>query len=189
MDSENYRFFYGGEWFDVKLPTSGTEGLIIPNVSALVFRDEAKRELLLQRRDKPGEAIRGKLEIPSGRWRAGETPHQALQREVAEETGLQLARTDVSPTEYGTAPALYVASHPLFVVSGFDGGYPALLVVYECIAGVGELRSRPDETRDPGWFTIEEVKREISANPDNFTPPAYAVLCEYLSVKGIEETD
>ncbi len=189
MDSENYRFFYGGEWFEVELPTSDGEGLIIPNVSALVFRNDAKRELLLQRRDKPGEAIRGKLEIPSGRWRAGETPQEALLREVAEETGISLARTEVSPTEYGTAPALYVASHPLFVVSGFDGGYPALLVVYECIAGGGELRPQPGETREPGWFAIEEVKRELSANPDNFTPPAYAVLSEYLSVREIEETD
>jgi 8-oxo-dGTP pyrophosphatase MutT (NUDIX family) len=189
MDSDNYSFFYDGKWFDVELPMSGGEGLIIPNVSALVFRDETKRELLLQRRDKPGEAIRGKLEIPSGRWRAGETPQEALQREVEEETGLQLTRTDVPPTEYGPAPALYVASHPLFVVSGFDGGYPALLVVYECIAGAGEPRPRLDETRDPGWFTIEEVKREISANPDGFTPPAYAILSHYLTVREVETTD
>ncbi len=183
MDNANYRFYYGGEWFDVKLPVSDGEGLIIPNVSAIVFRDETRREILLQRRDKPGEAIRGKLEIPSGRWRAGEKPQDALTREVYEETGLRLTETDVNTNELGEPPALYLASHPLFIVSGFDGGYPALLIAYECIAGNGEPRACVGETRDPDWYPITEIAKMIAADPDAFTPPAFAVLSHYIKIK------
>ena len=189
MDKERYSYFYGGGWFDVELPTCDGEGVIITNVSALDFRDESKRELQLQHRDKPGEAKRGKLEIPSGRWQAGEQPVEALRREVREESGLELTSVSDGASEYGTTPALYIATHPLFVASGFDGGYPALLVVYECIACGDEPSAQTRETRDPGWYDIKDVKHMLLANPDDFTPPAFAVLSEYFSVARIEETD
>ncbi len=52
----------------------------------------ADREaMLLQRRDKVGEPVRGKLELPGGRWRAGEPPEVAVAREVKEETGLDIS--------------------------------------------------------------------------------------------------
>ncbi|MCP4229006.1 MAG: hypothetical protein GY771_02515 [bacterium] len=118
MGKSKYRYYHNGEWFDVELPVCGGEALIIPNVIALIFRDEAKRELLLQRRDKPGETIRGKLEVPSGRWRA-----------------------------------------------------------------------QSGETREPGWYDVEDVINRLSATPSDFAPPAFAVLSEYFSVVRIEETD
>jgi len=53
-------------------------------VGAVVF-DDAGRLLLIQRATEPG---RGRWSVPGGRVQAGETDHQAVLREVAEETGL-----------------------------------------------------------------------------------------------------
>ena len=53
-------------------------------VGAVVF-DDAGRLLLIRRGREPG---RGRWSVPGGRVEAGETDHQALIREVAEETGL-----------------------------------------------------------------------------------------------------
>ncbi|HET9255083.1 MAG TPA: NUDIX hydrolase [Pseudonocardiaceae bacterium] len=53
-------------------------------VGAVVF-DEDGRLLLIRRAQEPG---RGRWSVPGGRVEPGETDHQALIREVAEETGL-----------------------------------------------------------------------------------------------------
>jgi 8-oxo-dGTP diphosphatase len=76
-------------WLDVSVPEMGGEALVVPNVGAIVL-DEAGERLLLQRRDKPGEPVQGLLEVPGGRWRAGEAPDRAVAREVEEETGVEL---------------------------------------------------------------------------------------------------
>ena len=58
-------------------------------VGAVVL-DDAGRLLLIRRANEPG---RGRWSVPGGRVEAGETDHQALIREVAEETGLAVEIT------------------------------------------------------------------------------------------------
>lgn len=52
--------------------------------------DRAGRLLLIRRRYEPG---RGRWSLPGGRVEAGENDHQAVLREVAEETGLDVEIT------------------------------------------------------------------------------------------------
>ncbi len=56
----------------------------IPCVGGIVL-DTAGRLLLVQRANEPG---RGRWSLPGGRVEPGETDHQAVVRELAEETGL-----------------------------------------------------------------------------------------------------
>ncbi|MGQ0716984.1 MAG: NUDIX hydrolase [Pseudonocardiales bacterium] len=58
-------------------------------VGAVVF-DNVGRLLLVRRANEPG---RGRWSVPGGRVKAGETDHQAVLREVAEETGLEVEIT------------------------------------------------------------------------------------------------
>ena len=79
-----YSVWIDGTWHEVSVPEMGGEPLVVPNVAALVL-SESRDAILLQRRDKPGEPVRGRLEVPGGRWQAGEAPEQALAREVREQ--------------------------------------------------------------------------------------------------------
>ena len=56
-------------------------------VGAVLFDDKG-RLLLIRRAHEPG---RGRWSVPGGRVEAGETDHDAVIREVAEETGLAVA--------------------------------------------------------------------------------------------------
>jgi 8-oxo-dGTP diphosphatase len=55
-----------------------------------VLLDDAGRLLLIRRANEPG---RGRWSVPGGRVEAGETDHQAVIREIAEETGLAVEIT------------------------------------------------------------------------------------------------
>ncbi|MGH3916923.1 MAG: NUDIX hydrolase [Pseudonocardiaceae bacterium] len=61
----------------------------VPCVGAVVF-DHRGRLLLVKRVNEPGK---GGWSLPGGRIEAGETAHQAVSREVAEETGLDVEAT------------------------------------------------------------------------------------------------
>jgi ADP-ribose pyrophosphatase YjhB (NUDIX family) len=58
-------------------------------VGAVVL-DDAGRLLLVRRANEPGQ---GRWSVPGGRVETGETDHQAVIREVAEETGLAVEIT------------------------------------------------------------------------------------------------
>jgi ADP-ribose pyrophosphatase YjhB (NUDIX family) len=64
----------------------GAEQPVVPCVGAVVH-DGAGRLLLVQRGRDPH---RGRWSLPGGRVEPGETPEQAVEREVREETGLSV---------------------------------------------------------------------------------------------------
>lgn len=166
-------------WHDVRVPEMGGEAIVVPNVAAAV-RDESGARLLLQRRDKPGEPVRGLLELPGGRWRAGEAPDVAVAREVAEETGISLIEVDGSVDRIETSPNRACAiARPVAVINGLEGTYPSLHVLFECV-GRGEPRAQPGETADPRWWPIGEVKRMLEQCPEEFIDQSRAMLLAYL---------
>jgi ADP-ribose pyrophosphatase YjhB (NUDIX family) len=65
---------------------TGAETPVVPCVGAIV-RDAAGRLLLIQRGHPPHP---GRWSLPGGRIEPGETPEQAVEREVLEETGLRV---------------------------------------------------------------------------------------------------
>lgn len=170
--------WHRGHWVQAPVAGMGGEALVVPNVAALVLR-AGTGELLLQRRDK-AEVVRGLLEIPTGRWRAGETPWEALCREVAEETGLAVRSMTGEGRRLEPHGRPVYALEPAAVAVGASGAYPALLVAFTCVAE-GEPRSRPGETAEPRWYPLDEV-RTLLAHPEQFTGVAYAVLARWLGV-------
>jgi len=155
------------------------EALVVPNVAALVLEAEQGDRVLLQRRDKPGEIVRGRLEIPTGRWRAGESPTEALRREVVEETGLvveSIAGAGRRVAEDPRRPS--VVAEPAVVTVGVEGAFPALLVAFVCTAR-GTPRGCSGESRDPAWYPLPQV-RAMLATPGQFTDATFAVLSGWL---------
>jgi 8-oxo-dGTP pyrophosphatase MutT (NUDIX family) len=158
----------------------GGEALVVPNVAAVVL-NEARDSLLLQRRDKVGEPVRGRLELPGGRWGAGEPPGVAVAREVAEETGVEvIALTGpVQKLQTGINRSCAIA-RPVAVVNGLDGTYPSLHIVFECV-GRGQPRPQPGETADPRWWPIDDVKDLLREHPEELIDQTRAMLTAYFS--------
>ncbi len=157
-------------------PIPVAPALVLPIVSAIVYDSIDRRRVLLQRRDKPGEPVRGRLELPGGRWEAGERPDVAIAREILEETGIVLTAVAAAvtvrrhPGDGATATAL-----PLAVVTGIVGAYPSLHVLFECY-GEGEPRPVPEETSDPRWWPVDEVVALLDTDPRAFIPHTVAML-------------
>ena len=176
-----YSVWVDQEWLEVSVPEMSGEPLVVPNVAAIVLSEDRKT-ILLQRRDKPGEPVRGKLEVPGGRWRAGEAPEQAVAREVREEAGIEL----VEPIA-GTG-RIEIAEHrscgyvrPVAVVNGLEGVYPSLHVVFECI-GTGDPVGQPGETADPRWWPIGEIQALLRDHADQFVDQTRAMLEVYFDL-------
>lgn len=175
-----YSVWVDEQWLEVSIPEMSGEALVVPNVAAIVLSED-RRAMLLQRRDKPGEPVRGMLEVPGGRWGAGEAPELAVAREVREETGVELIESVA-----GTG-RIEIAEHrscgyvrPIAVVNGMEGVYPSLHVVFECI-GAGDPVGQPGETADPRWWPIADVRTLLRDDPEQFVDQTRAMLTVYFA--------
>jgi len=181
MTGGRHRVRLDDGWVEVPVAAMGDESLVVPVVAALVFPDERRDRILIQRRDKP-DAVRGRWEIPMGRWRAGETPGEAVAREVAEETGLSVQSVEAPAHRHQASPGRpFLALKPLAVTVGVAGAYPALHLAFACIAE-GEPREAPGETADPRWVPITELESMLE-DPAAFTGPTLAILRTWLEAR------
>lgn len=171
-----YPVWTGAEWVEMPVPAAGGVPLVMPNVAALVYGSDDRDRILLQRRDKLGEAVRGRLELPGGRWEAGERPDVAVAREVEEETGIRVTAVCAAVEVTHHRPHIATATaRPLSVVVGIDGAYPALLVLFEC-RGEGEPRPLPGETADPAWWDVADVRELLDTDPEAFVWQSAALI-------------
>ncbi|MGI9665570.1 MAG: NUDIX hydrolase [Acidimicrobiia bacterium] len=171
----------GDDRIEVSVPVSGGENVMVPVIRAVVSLDTDPTQILLQRRDVVSEYVRGSLEIPGGRWRAGESPLTAISREVSEETGVTLVAIDgVAVEDLGSGGSL-ASIIPLVVVAGIDGAFPASHMVVTAI-GTGTPRPEVGETADVRWWPLDEVRTEMQTNREGFIPSSYAALAIYIAV-------
>jgi 8-oxo-dGTP pyrophosphatase MutT (NUDIX family) len=144
----------------------GTRLLLVPAVAALI-RDDAGR-ILLQRR-----ADDGCWNLPAGAVDPGESPADAVVREVREETGLAVRPVRVAGVFGGRG--------------GFRHRYPNgdevefTAIVFECEAVGGALEPEDDETAELGWFRLDDrpaltieypLAEMLAGGPAVFPPPA-----------------
>lgn len=174
-----HRVWVGDGYADLPVAAMRGEALVVPSIAAIVLEEPGRQRMVVQRRDKPGEATRGLLEIPMGRWRAGEDPATALTREVAEETGLRVTEVlEPSRRHEPTRNWPNLVVSPSVVTIGVEGAYPALVLAFTCTAQ-GEPRPEEGWTSDPRWVPIAEVEAMLQ-DPEMFTAPAYGILTTWL---------
>ena len=127
----------------------GHELLLMPGVSALLF--DGRGHVLVQQR-----AESGKWSLPGGVIDPGETPAEAVRREVREETGLE--------------------AEPVRVAGVFGGrehriAYPngdvaeATTVVFECRVLGGQLRGHDGESAQLCWFAPDDMPELLTPYP------------------------
>jgi 8-oxo-dGTP pyrophosphatase MutT (NUDIX family) len=110
----------------------------IPCVGAVV-RDHAGRLLMILRGHEPGKGL---WSIPGGRIEPGETPEQALVREVREETGLEV-----------TCGPLLGATE----VAGLDGAVVDIRDYRAQLAGSAGVPIAGDDAADVRWVSDTEA--------------------------------
>jgi 8-oxo-dGTP pyrophosphatase MutT (NUDIX family) len=121
----------------------GHDLLLLPGVAA-VIRDERGRILLQEKASGEGWSL------PAGAIEPGETPEQAVRREVGEETGLAVEATEVIGV-FGGADFRYV--YPNGDVVEYT------VVLYRC-AIVGQLAVSLDpETKSLQYFSAAQMPR------------------------------
>lgn len=165
---------------EVAVPVSGGENVMVPIIRAVVARVDDSRTILLQRRDIPDEPVRGKLEIPGGRWRAGESPIAALTREIDEETGLSISSVQGVGIDEVDQHRRLALVEPLVVVAGTVGTFPAIHVVLRAQAD-GDPVDAPGETVDVRWWPIRDVVEAIGRDPDGFIPSSRVAIGAYVA--------
>jgi mutator protein MutT len=118
----------------------GTRLLQVPSVAAII-RDERGR-ILFQRR-----ASDGRWSLPSGAIDPGETPEEAIVREVREETGLSVIPTKLL--------AVYSGERFRHVYEGGDR-VEYMVAVFRCDVVGGALGGEEGETLELRYFDHDE---------------------------------
>jgi 8-oxo-dGTP diphosphatase len=117
-------------------------GTRIVAVVAVIVRDG---RVLAMRRAAHAEAAAGLWETVSGRLDADEEPLDAVSREIAEETGLEVT----------------IEARPVDTYAAKRAGVPMVVIVYRADWVSGEVR-RSDEHDDHAWWTPEEFAEHCS---------------------------
>jgi 8-oxo-dGTP pyrophosphatase MutT (NUDIX family) len=119
--------------------------LLIPAVAAVV-RDDKGHVLLQQKHD-------GSWSLPAGAIEPGETPGQAVVREVFEETDLRVTPKRIAGVVGGeSCRTKYPNGHEVEYV----------IIVFECAVASGELLASGDETKRLTFVDVKEVHSLLS---------------------------
>ncbi len=140
------------------MPTTEADPVPVVLVSAVALVDGDGRVLLTQRPE--GKSMAGLWEFPGGKVKDGETPEQALIRELAEELAIDVAGNCLAPLTF--ASHAYEEFHllmPLFLCRVWKG-IPT-----------------PCEGQELTWVAPSRLRDYAMPPADE---PLVAILCDFL---------
>lgn len=127
----------------------GTYLLQVPSVAAII--KDPSGQILLQLRSSDHQ-----WSLPSGAIDPGETPEQAVVREVKEETGLEVQPIKLLGVFSGK-------NYRHIYENGDQVEY--MVAVYECEIIGGVLDAEDNETMELRWFEVEEIPELVMSYP------------------------
>ena len=177
-----HSMFDGTRAVSVDVPVCGSENVMVPVIRAIVRDNKDPDLILLQRRSSRSEAVSGKLEIPGGLWKAGESPVAAVAREVSEETGVEVSAVSGVAIDHVDDHRSIATITPVAVIAGFFGAFPAIHTVLAA-RGSGVPRGQEGESHDVRWWHTSDIRHEMEREPEAFIPSSRAALVAYFALK------
>ncbi|WNQ14112.1 NUDIX hydrolase [Paenibacillus aurantius] len=158
--------------------------MFLVNSRAIIERvEKGALEIVVQTRNKPGEPQQ--IELPGGRIEPFESLPAALIREVQEETGLEVVEIEGADTRVDTVGMEenfeVECIKPFAAYQTIKGSFDSVGVYFRCKAQ-GELLSSGDETKNPRWVAVNELRRRMEEDPLHFSPVDRAGILFYLKV-------
>lgn len=129
-------------------------------------------DVLLQQRPK-GKPMAGLWEFPGGKVDDGETPEQALIRELREELAINVTLDALIPLSFVTHPLNTASNQPdeAGATQAMNADNMLLLLLYRCTQWRGEIT--PQELQSYRWVSRTEMDRLPM-------PPADVPLLDFL---------
>ena len=142
----DYRFCpLCGERLDATDPPACPKGHFVhydnPPTTVQAWIEHGGTYLILKRNEEP---FAGEWDLPGGFVEMGESPAEAVVREVAEETGLTVAPTEI----IGAFTSAYG-----------DSGRHTVDIAYLCRVGGGAFELDRVEKSDAAWVPLDEMPR------------------------------
>lgn len=142
-----------------------------PVVTAIIRRNiNDIPHILMQTRWKPKEDphYSGTLELPAGHIYAYEDVHEALKREVFEETGLhvRIIEPDIRTQNFTPRDDAAFGFQPFCAHQQLKNGLPWISFAFLCEVEDGEFVAQESETRDQRWIPENEIKIMIQNNQE-----------------------
>lgn len=166
------------------LPRLGEEALTIPFVGAIIERisESGEVEILVQTRNKKSDPVfSGTMEIPGGKFRAGESIYETLRREVLEESGMEIVSVqEEEKVEHNFSHDMSADTFSPFCVTSSPEG-PFVGFIFRCKA-TGTPAEQTNESKNCMWITISELKRIISNNPEKIYTPFLGALRKFVTL-------
>lgn len=154
------------------------------NARAIIEREtETGTDLLFQMSARPGFPSR--LEFPGGRLEEYEPILTALEREIREETGLQVTVISDDPRRVVSADAEATVECvvPFCAYQTTAGPVDSVGFFFRCRAE-GELTDRGDAAFGHRWLPVTEAERMLPQEPEAIDWLTRAALRFYLSHRG-----
>ncbi|MDU0201847.1 NUDIX hydrolase [Paenibacillus sp. MAH-36] len=156
--------------------------MFLVNSRAIIERiQDGTIEIVVQTRNKPGEPQR--IELPGGRIEQYESLLTALIREVKEETGLDIVEIEGEDTKIDTVgidPSFEVEClKPFGAYQTLNGPFDSVGVYFRCKVQ-GELVQSGDETKNPRWIAVDELRQQMKDDPHQFSSVDRAGVIFYL---------
>ncbi|CAH1191878.1 hypothetical protein PAECIP111891_00127 [Paenibacillus allorhizoplanae] len=156
--------------------------MFLVNSRAIIERTiNGSIEIVVQTRNKPCESQR--IELPGGRIDQYESLVIALIREVKEETGLDVVEIEGENTRIDTVgidPSFEVECiQPFGAYQTIKGPFDSVGVYFRCKVQ-GELLQSGDETNNPRWISVDELRQLMKDDPLQFSSIDRAGVLFYL---------
>lgn len=145
-----------------------TQGLLHPTVAVLIFKDSSKKEVLLQKRSEKMRQTPGLWQHSAGgHILAGDTPDQAILKEIQEELFFEHA-----------LPKLEIKKITTFLQKDFPNNNE-FLNLYETEYAGPFYPDQKEVAEEPVWMKWEELIESLKKDPEKYTPSFHCIMKEY----------